>query len=521
MSLKHNIIANYVGQGWRALMSLAFIPLYIKYLGIEAYGLIGTFAMLQAGLALLDMGMKPALGREMARFTSGAVSAQTIRDLLRSVELIAIAVAIAVALGIWAASDWLASDWVKAEKLPVHIVAQAFSVMGAVTALRFVEDVYVNSLVGLQRQVLQNAVTSIMATGRGLGAVGLLAWVSPTIRVFFLWQGAISLATVVVSASVVYRILPRAPRTGRPSLSALAGIWRFAAGMVAIAVLAMMLTQIDKILLSRLLNLEAFGRYTLAGAIAGVLFTMLGPITAAFYPRLVELATRRDEPALGAAYHQAAQLVTVSMGSAAVVLILFGDKIVAVWTGNTALALQVAPLVRVLAMGSLLNGLMWLPYQLQLAHGWTTLTIGLNIVAVGLVVPAILWAVPLYGAIGAAWIWCGLNAGYLIFGIYLMHRRLLPTEKWRWYGHDIGLPLIAATTVAWLCRRIAPRDLGRLGELGVLVAISSCVLFAAAMTTGKFRKLLTGYRVGTAPKRHNGAPPHHEARPAGTEKEDA
>ena len=48
--LKRNLIANYLGQGWTALMGLAFIPLYIKYLGIEAYGLIGIFALLQGWL---------------------------------------------------------------------------------------------------------------------------------------------------------------------------------------------------------------------------------------------------------------------------------------------------------------------------------------------------------------------------------------------------------------------------------------------------------------------------------------
>ena len=84
MSLKKNVIANYFGQGWQALMSLVFVPLYIKYLGMEAYGLIGIFAVLQAWLVLLDMGMKPAMAREMARFTGGAHNAQSIRDLLRS-----------------------------------------------------------------------------------------------------------------------------------------------------------------------------------------------------------------------------------------------------------------------------------------------------------------------------------------------------------------------------------------------------------------------------------------------------
>ena len=43
--LKRNTIANYLGTGWAALMAIAFVPLYIKYLGIEAYGIIGLFVL--------------------------------------------------------------------------------------------------------------------------------------------------------------------------------------------------------------------------------------------------------------------------------------------------------------------------------------------------------------------------------------------------------------------------------------------------------------------------------------------
>jgi hypothetical protein len=76
--LKRNLIANYLGQGWRALMGLAFIPLYIRYLGIDAYRLIGIYAILTAWPGLLDLGMRPALGREMTRFTGGVHDAQSI-----------------------------------------------------------------------------------------------------------------------------------------------------------------------------------------------------------------------------------------------------------------------------------------------------------------------------------------------------------------------------------------------------------------------------------------------------------
>ena len=66
-------------------MGVVFVPVYIHYLGIESYGLIGLFALLQAWLTLLDMGMTPTLSREMARFTGGSSDGQSLRDLLRSV----------------------------------------------------------------------------------------------------------------------------------------------------------------------------------------------------------------------------------------------------------------------------------------------------------------------------------------------------------------------------------------------------------------------------------------------------
>jgi O-antigen/teichoic acid export membrane protein len=493
MSLKRNVASNYIGQGWQALMSVAFVPLYIKYLGMEAYGLIAIFTMLQAWLALLDLGLRPALGREMARFTAGAHNAQSIRDLLRSIELIGIVIAGTIALGIWAASGWLASHWVTAKHLSPVVVAHAFAVMGLVVALRFFQEIYISSSVGLQRQVQQNTVTVITSTVSGLGAVALLAWVSPTIEVFFLWQGLLSIMTVALFASIVYRALPSAPRPAHFSAPALMNTWRFAAGIVTITLLALLLTQVDKILLSRLLTLEAFGYYALAGVVAGALSTLTGPVSSALYPRFTELATRGDQAALRTLYHQGAQTVTVLTGSAAMVLMVFGYRVLRLWTGSPALAQRVAPLMAVLALGTLFNALMWIPYQMQLAHGWTSLTIKVNIVAVSILVPAILLVVPVYGAIGAARIWVTLNAGYVILAIPLMHRRLLCDEMWRWYSRDVVVPLVAAASAAFLCRWAMPQDLGKFGELSMLLTSSICVLIAAVAAAPMVRGHLARY----------------------------
>ena len=57
MSLKRNILANYVGQLYVTLIGILLVPMYVKYMGAEAYGLVGFYAMLQAWFMLLDMGL--------------------------------------------------------------------------------------------------------------------------------------------------------------------------------------------------------------------------------------------------------------------------------------------------------------------------------------------------------------------------------------------------------------------------------------------------------------------------------
>lgn len=485
--LRRNLIANYLGQGWTALMGLAFIPLYIKYLGIEAFGLIGIFAMLQAWLTLLDMGMTPTITREMARFTSGAHTAKSVRDLLRSFEVVCLGIAMLISLAIWTVSGSLASDWLRVERLPVDAVAQAFAIMGIVMALRFVEGLYRGAIIGLQKQVWLNVVTAGLATVRGLGAVGVLMWITPGIEAFFLWQAAVSLVTVICFAGATYAALPKATEPGHFSRPALIGVWRFAAGMMATTFLALLLTQVDKILLSRLLSLETFGYYALAAAVANALYYLVGPIAQAFYPRLTELVTRGDEAELAAVYHNGAQMVSVLVGSAALILMLFSERLLVLWTGDLVLARDTAPLVTLLALGTLLNGLMHIPYMLQLAHGWSGFAARVNLVAVIVLVPAILWATPRYGAIGAAWVWVILNASYVLIAIHFMHRRLLPREKWLWYGRDLALPILTAALTVSFFQLMSLDSPTILVELGWLLVAGAITVTTAAFAVPTLR----------------------------------
>ena len=156
--------------------------------------------------------------------------------------------------------------------------------------------------------------------------------------------------------------------------------------------------------------------------------------------------------------------MTLLTAPAALLLAIFGENVLLAWSGDANLARKAGPLVSLLAIGSFLNGLMYVPYQLQLAHGWTGLTVKVNLTAVLILVPALFWAVGAHGALGAAWIWTILNAGYVLFAIQLMHLRLMPEEKWDWYLRDVTWPTLAAAATLLLFRVFRP--LGMVDRLG-------------------------------------------------------
>jgi O-antigen/teichoic acid export membrane protein len=477
---KKNIVANFGGSVWTGLMGLVFVPLYIHFMGIEAYGLMGIFATLLALFGLLDMGLSSTLNREMARLAVQTDKAQEMRDLVRTLEIPYWAVGLLISLIVIAASRFIAYRWVNAENLAPRTVQTAMILMGFVTLFQWPLSFYSGGLMGLQRQVLLNGINVVMATFRGLGAVLILWLVSPTVEAFFSWQIVVSVIQISLIVFFLWRSLPQAAAPPRFRRDLLRNIWRFAAGMTGITVLSTILTQLDKVILSRMLSLTLFGYYTLASSIAMNLYRFISPVFSATYPRLTNLVALGRKEEITRLYHKSAQLVSVLVLPAALVVALFSKDILLLWTQSPVTAEYTHLLVSILVMGTAINGLMNIPYALQLASGWTRLSIFVNLVSVLLLMPLMIILAKWYGAMGAASVWVILHIGYLFISIPIMHRRLLPTEKWRWYFNDVGRPLLAAVMVAVIGRFVIRPDWSPLLLIISLGLVSGATLLASA-----------------------------------------
>jgi O-antigen/teichoic acid export membrane protein len=487
VTVKGNIVANLAGQGWSAMIGLVLIPVYIRYLGVEAYGLIGVFALVQACLSILDSGITPTFSREMARFTAGAHTPHSVRTLLRTFEIVCSALAITIGFVLWILSSYAATHWLNSEVLTPDVVADALGVMAWGVAMRFFESFYRGALFGLQQQVWFNVANTILVTLRYVGAVAVLAWVSPTISAFFSWQIAVSVITVLVFAFKLHTALPQSQAPARFSKVSLAGVWPFANGMMVTTTANILLTQSDKILLSRLLPLEHFSYYTLAAIIANVAYMITAPIVQAIYPRLVEHAVHDDEVELASVYHYGAQMIVILSAPAMLVLCFFAEGAVFMWSGDARLALHTAPILSILALATFLNVLLSMPYHLQLAYGWTSFAFKCTLIALVFFAPAIVFVVPRYGAIGAAWISAALYACYILAAVHFMHKRLLRTEKIHWYWNDVFLPAGAACAPLVICKQLQPT--GFESRIEWLVFLIACGILAFATTVAASNRI--------------------------------
>ena len=490
--LKKNIAANFAGSIWSAIMGLVFIPLYIKFMGIEAWGLVGIFATLQIIFGPLDMGLSSTLNREMARLSVLPGKEQEMRNLVRTLGVPYWCVAIFVGITIVVLSPFIAHHWVKAGHLSLKTIEQALLIMGFVIALQMPAGFYSGGLMGLQKQVLLNVINISIGTLRCVGAVLILWLVSPTIQAFFLWQIVISITNAFLLAFFLRRSPPLNGKGVVFQKQLFKGIWKFTAGMGGISIFVVILTQLDKVILSKMLSLEMFGYYMLASMVAMSLGRLFTPLFVSIYPRFTQLVAINDQDGLKQLYHKSCQFMTVLILPVAIVIALFSYEIILLWTQNPATAEKTHLLVSILVCGTALNGLMHLPYALQLAFGWTKLAFFKTLIAVILLVPLIIYMTTHYGATGAAIAWLVLNLGMFFFEIPIMHRRLLSTEKWRWYLQDVCLPLAPVIVIAGSGRLLVNGPLPQFIMFLYLIVISVLTFGVASITAPATRSWLLG-----------------------------
>jgi O-antigen/teichoic acid export membrane protein len=486
---KTNIIANFAGRFVTAILSIIFVPIYLRYLSVEMYGIIGFFASIQAFLVLLDGGISPTLNREVARLSVFPDKAQELRDLSRTLEVLCWMTGFIVCIIALIASPAAATYWLKSENIPIEVIREALMIMSVTFAFQWALGFYTGGLYGLQEQKSLNTINIFLAVIRSFGTLFILAFVSPTIKAFLIWQLITTIVNCFLLVLFFWRRLPKTSEKPRFNVGLLKEVWRYAAGMAGTSLVVLILTQTDKIILSKLLTLEDFGYYSLATMLAGTGIGMIvGSIQTTYFPQFSQLVAQNKINELRELYHRSCQVMSFFLIPIVSILAFFSYEILLVWTRKPEIAEKTYVLLTLVAIALGINGLMHLPYYAQLAFGITKIGFWLNVIAIILIVPLMIYATLHYGAVGGASSSVILHLSSAIFGMQVMHRLILQGELKKWYLEDTVIPILIVIIFLFFSKQLINltevTTFHIIATVGILFLI---VTFITALTLPKIR----------------------------------
>lgn len=488
MSLKRNVIANYISQFYATLIGIIMVPIYVKYMGVEAYGLVGFFAMLQGWFQLLDIGLSPTMSRETARFQGGALDALRLRRLLRALEGVFVGIALlGSAVMLWGA-DFISTRWLKIEHLPLKEVYRAISLMAVIVALRWVCGLYRGALSGFERFVWLSGFNIFIATARFVLVIPFFIYFGTSPTIFFCYQLALAVIEVMMLVTQTYRILPKvaAGQWVPWHWAPLRGVLKFSLSIAFTSSLWVLVTQSDKLILSNILSLTDYAYFTLAVLVAGGVGIISGPLSITILPRLTKLHAEGHEVDLIRLYQNATQLVGVIAIPTALVLAFFAKQVLWAWTGNAEIVHKAAPVLTFYALGNGILALAAFPYYLQFAKGDLKLhRIGTTLF-IATLLPSLFWTVSNYAINGPGYAWLGTNLIFFMFWTPIVHRRFGKALHAQWLrdlGGIVGLPVLGATLLYF----IVNWPEGRLPVAFALAMVSLMLLVLAAASSSWVR----------------------------------
>jgi O-antigen/teichoic acid export membrane protein len=482
MSLKQNILANFISQIYVTLIGILILPLYIAYMGAEAYGLVGFFAMLQMWFGLLDMGLTPTMARETARFRGGATDALSYRRLVRVLEGLFLTVALVGGGAMFLAAGYIARDWLQVTQLPIDEVQAALQLMAAIVAMRWMSGLYRGAISGSERLVWLGEYNSLIATLRFVGVLLVLKFIGVTPTTFFSYQFCVAMVELSCLLIYAYRLLPISPNGILVpwSWTPLKPVLKFSLTIAFTSSVWVLVTQTDKLVLSKLLPLAEYGYFTLAVLVASGVMVISGPVSGAIMPRMAKLEAEGNHAGLIRVYRQATQLIAVIASAASVTVAFCAEPLLWAWTGDKVLAHQAAPILILYSIGNGVLAVSAFPYYLQYAKGDLRLHLIGNAVFVVLLIPAIIWAASQYGGVGAGYVWLTMNVIYFVVWVPLVHSRFEPGLNALWFGRDVLVIGVVAALVGYGLFTIMPHLSSRWGLAGAVMGFGFLVTLAGA-----------------------------------------
>ncbi len=433
MSLRKNVLANYLSQFYITALGFIAVPLYLHFTNADTYGLISIFSTIQALFGLLDVGLSPTLARDSARLKSKNISLADFERTLTALSFLFTFVGAIGSLAVYLAAGPIAEHWLKSSQIPSDQILLCLQIMSPGIFFRWQSGLYRGVITGHEELAWVSGTNSIVATLRFIVPTPLLAHPS-SLEWFFAYQSILALSELIVLRSKAVAT------TGAKKPSLKYSAFReqiitpirekaaLSASLAFTSSLWIIVTQSDKIILSGLLKLDEYAYFSQAALASSAIFMLSLPISSSFIPKIIGLSNfeqRKDQITL---YRRLTSLVTAVVFPAALTLALCAQEILHIWTRDPNAAQQGHFILVMYATGYAILSTTSLAAHLQVASGRMELHVKGSLFYAALFFIQLPTLTINLGANGAGIAWLTTNALYLLVWIPLIHKRQMPGE---------------------------------------------------------------------------------------------
>jgi O-antigen/teichoic acid export membrane protein len=443
-----NIIANIIGKFWGLFSVFIFVPLYINILGFESYSLI-SFTLVIAGiLAFLDSGLTSTLSRVMARNDLGLNEKIRTFKTLETVYVIIVLIVISIFLIF---SNFIAANWIKSNEFSNSQVSYFLQLVSFDIALQLYVRFNLGGLLGREKQIKAN----IIQVGWGMmrnGVVVLIILYKPTLETFFIWQALSSLLFAIISKFALQKELElRKNNFWKFSFekSVIKSNYKFAGGMLLIAIVAGINTQIDKFIIAQNLPLVDLGYYTLSIALGMGIISLISPISVATLPRFTSLFSQGKKYEAVKLFNSTNSLVSIITFSLMSILIFFSKEILWIWTGDQSLADNAKIFLPFTAIAYSSISIVYIPFNIAIANGYTKINNYMGFISLIITIPGYYFISLSYGAIGVVMFFCAVQITSNIIYFILINKKFLKSNIFTTLLNTVVKPLIISLLIGY------------------------------------------------------------------------
>ncbi len=442
--VNRNIIANYFGKIWGLFSVFVFVPFYIKLLGIESYAVINFYTVILTIMYFADGGLSATLNREIARSADEAY----IGNMLFTIERVYLAICLFIIIIIFSFSGFIAANWLNSDTIDPEDLRIYISLMGISVAFQLFTTLQSSGLMGLEKQVLSNGIQVSSSFCRS-AIVLIPLHFYPSLLTFFVWQVSTNIAFFFITRYNLWKFI-KTNMSYKFDRQVLKTVGRFAGGMMLMAIISSLNTQIDKLVISNILSLKEFGYYSLAGIVSQVPVLIITPIAVAILPRMVKYSANTEYDKLIKLFHVNTFVLSALATSGAMVLFIFTKDFILIWTHDNLIATTIENVTKVLLIGGVFLSFQYMPYHLAIANGHTKTNVRLGVVALICIIPSLIFFVKQYGLIGATYTWLIMNLFAYFYLGYFIISKFLKNEFRRWLINGTLIPLFIAALMGCL-----------------------------------------------------------------------